>query len=1402
MSENLFSFMNDPQLAALGEEMEQNLFTDPQSMLVKARVYSEKLVKRIMDHEKLEEVFELKHVERLHKLLRHDLITDEIHQKLDWIRRIGNKAAHEPDFGNMEHALKAHRYLYELSVWYQELYGEWDFQAPPYRIPQPKVNETIDKDQLSEMIRQVIEQTLGQTMDQTFKNIQDEWKKIKAQSEEIKNDKETQNQTQDELENRMYENGKKLPFNLVQYLQEKGLEVIDKRKSGGALWVVGGWELNEVLFPLKEYKVYFRFTKKGGRSTKHRPAWFLLGKVQDSDSHVTGTNETSTNEGSSSESLPGKKGIDGLDSTEIKNEHTEKKETESRLFQVKQLQMEMLDQDQLHIPQHLLNQELKNFDAPVLSRFGERYGILRFQDLTINHLRAFYMEEKEAFFDLLLQLWFLGIIFTGKLRSLFHIEYEDTGEWLEVQSDVDPFLKDVFPLQWADSFKRFGISTLQQMHYLPVHSLKWLLKDFYEEMLRFPAEYSEQEVKEDQKASEKVIIRYQDEWIEIPPEQVDQEITFEDFPGCNSLIRGLKGTLNIQTLGELPSPLDHVHTHLKNVGPAAVKKFWGHLTKRLASHPRENSMHHEGNGISFQGESISFSPLIKEKEIEYDQFTSIDHLIRQLKEHGIKRYEQLPYRLETLCSLSGVGQLKVEKFFQQLKSIVINLEKAEEEQAILKQMTKVEQFQYFFTQFTTKLEHAMVHHELEKQFRIKNRFIEILKRKYEQFHRGHHMTLAGLGEEFGVTRERIRQIVKKGILKLQPIYQPWLDRLENMLEEDWIIENKWIDCRNFYHFIAVEILEVHEIHLHHEIQVISKKPMQEIEKMKRQIQHDVIQQYRGRFVSQEEIKAIIKQVQADENIPRSYAQSLIDGMFCQTQSGEFVLARSKKMDIVEMVLKQFPEGVEIYKQAAELCQRGNEIIPGMFQDEREFTSVFGREDFSEKVYLWGRGTYIHASYVTVPQDLVNQFIEEIEGMLNDRPFVAVNKIYELHQDALVQNQIPNEYALYEILRKHAKTESVAFPKFPRITRPGVSLGKNRDLIMAYIREMNRPVQVKELKEEFVGKRGWQRFTLEWSLSTEDAIIQVDFGEYALLEFYTHITPEVLEPIQQKIDRNLELYPAIQVRGLFYEFESYCKGQGIHSHYLLYSLLKHRFRGQYQFPRYPHIARLDTDIDNLTVTTMIEDYLLDQGCEVSREEVIGYITEEIGAREVTLYVALQHSDKIFYYTRGQFSEFIHQDVIGWNEEKQEQLHRTILEIMNRELEKSKKPFILMDQCFREELLPPLENEIPWTLDLLIECVKRDSYFLLMGSLGRVLLKRENPWKILTETDLITYILQEEFHGAAKKKDLYTVLQTIGFSADGDILHETKVQLQEGTAPFVQIGDEFLMKSFLDSGDTHE
>lgn len=60
----------------------------------------------------------------------------------------------------------------------------------------------------------------------------------------------------------------------MSFLQDKSLEVVDKRASGGALWVVGGAELAPLMEELKARGIVFTLAPEGGRASRHLPAWF------------------------------------------------------------------------------------------------------------------------------------------------------------------------------------------------------------------------------------------------------------------------------------------------------------------------------------------------------------------------------------------------------------------------------------------------------------------------------------------------------------------------------------------------------------------------------------------------------------------------------------------------------------------------------------------------------------------------------------------------------------------------------------------------------------------------------------------------------------------------------------------------------------------------------------------------------------------------------------------------------------------------------------------------------------------------------------------------------------------------------------------------------------------------
>jgi hypothetical protein len=62
---------------------------------------------------------------------------------------------------------------------------------------------------------------------------------------------------------------------LLGLLAAESVEVIDKRRAGGALWVVGGPELAALMDRLAARGFRFSYSKDGGRASKHRPAWWI-----------------------------------------------------------------------------------------------------------------------------------------------------------------------------------------------------------------------------------------------------------------------------------------------------------------------------------------------------------------------------------------------------------------------------------------------------------------------------------------------------------------------------------------------------------------------------------------------------------------------------------------------------------------------------------------------------------------------------------------------------------------------------------------------------------------------------------------------------------------------------------------------------------------------------------------------------------------------------------------------------------------------------------------------------------------------------------------------------------------------------------------------------------------------
>lgn len=155
------SFLEElnPTAVQIANKMEELIFEDASSAIVKARKFAETILKDVIKIEKLEVPSRINLYEMILMLSKEEIITKDVQKTLDTIRIIGNKAAHEgSNDEDLTQAFKLHKEMYKLGVWYYEVYSSnHDFKIPPYEKPQPmkkieaiieqKVKELLQKDE-------------------------------------------------------------------------------------------------------------------------------------------------------------------------------------------------------------------------------------------------------------------------------------------------------------------------------------------------------------------------------------------------------------------------------------------------------------------------------------------------------------------------------------------------------------------------------------------------------------------------------------------------------------------------------------------------------------------------------------------------------------------------------------------------------------------------------------------------------------------------------------------------------------------------------------------------------------------------------------------------------------------------------------------------------------------------------------------------------------------------------------------------------------------------------------------------------------------------------------------------------------------------------------------------------
>lgn len=1398
MEASNFAFLRElhPELASLAEQAEGSIWMNPRGTLVQGRLFGEILATTISTQEKVEPVFSIKQIDRLHKLAREGLLSEEVRNKFEWLRMNGNSAAHSGGEVHLDQALTAHRNMFELSAWYMELYGSVDIQIPSYHMPVNKqpTNQQIeqppvlDTGLVEKVISDQFEARLLPTLDEKFRSIEQALQRI-VETQAAPRDVITSASSvaQPVVEIQPAHEGSSPTespgrIEIAEELKCRDLSVLDKRPFGGALWVVGGWELKETLLIWNDQGIHFRFAKNGSQSTKRKPAWFMLGKNPSAERWITASLSNGELAASPRESMKGT-----LLEVEADGAGEVQKSREIQRGQ------EVQQTDAVSVPEKLQAQPLRGYASEKLTEISAALGVVTFGDWNEERLLTLYEQQPKLLHDVMVQLWFFGFQFDGKLGRFIKLQRADSDGYIgdiEVNKSVAELLTpDVCRL-----LGRFGIVDTRQLSGIPLSSLAWLLRGRHAETVERLRELETRPAERDLAGISEAeagykIVRLNREQLLIPEQLWSTRIEDLNFQGCNALLRGIVKDWNIHVLGELPEVLSILPTRIKAVGLVALAKFFEQLKGLLGtagtvtlSGETEREELKQSATVSEVGEFLWHTEITsvskEESALPLDEtfFMGIEKLMSAFQESGIRTVGELPCGLEQLRLYKGVRVPAIQKFHDQLVQMLMHYRAAQEDAIKWNAMSLEERIDNAIGRIEQSWHSWM---QGQDKSRGSERNLELLHFRWNIAKAGRRATLEETGNHFGLTRERVRQILSKQIERLAPDTQ----QLEHTIRAACQPLNGFyyypLHAKDsFVHYLLIDILGAKGLTYLEEYGWWSERDPSEIEFTEQALHKTLKQMYKGTLIGKQMLLETLDTLAEEYKYPAALLLVLSQSVLIPSNN-EFILANSSKADLVEMVLKKYPDGVEVYKKADELIKEANALWFDSFTKERDFTSILSRDEYADTAYLWGRGIYIHHSFVKPDLILIEKVSLACEQLLEVQSPISVGRMYNQFAELLQAAEVPNEYALYTLLRKYGFS-SLQLRKFPHIwhENDGFQLN-NSEMIKSYIREMNRPVRKEDLLREFVKNRGWKPFTVEYNLSTDPDYIRVDYGVVGLREFY-YLDEANIKQLFKKLNTLLEDRSILHVNLLFEENKEYCQSLDIHSPFLLYDLLQEYADSDIRFIRFPYVVPAGGDIEKVSTQVLIEQYIADQSLEipVPREQVLQWLTEELGGREESLDLILAVSKDIIYYLRGQYGEYIHRQNLGWNEDKEEEL----LALVDTKLQVASqdgKPYLLAKEMVNEELLPKLKVDLDWSEDLLIDLLKKSGKVQLIGSYDAIIVSLSDP-KIRRESDFVAYVIKQYFGGRVQERALTRKLAELRYSKDGKLLFETLEDIENGTA----------------------
>ncbi|MBN1460044.1 MAG: hypothetical protein JXA57_10925, partial [Armatimonadetes bacterium] len=295
--------------------------------------------------------------------------------------------------------------------------------------------------------------------------------------------------------------------------------------------------------------------------------------------------------------------------------------------------------------------------------------------------------------------------------------------------------------------------------------------------------------------------------------------------------------------------------------------------------------------------------------------------------------------------------------------------------------------------------------------------------------------------------------------------------------------------------------------------------------------------------------------------------------------------------------------------------------------------------------LWGRGEYIHRAHVVLPEALLSRVTRWLRGKLRPGvPFYDMTGAFSRFQLECEESGIPNTYALYSCLRAYSP-EKLGCPRYPYVVGSNTTQRETLPVVLAeYALDAGGPVSLRDMVTHAEKVLGVPEERVHLRLGSIPSLIRVGRGQYLHLDLLD-VSSAQLKPLTSELLALLEANTHISVRRLFEARRVTCQTLGIRTPTMLYYVLRHSRPAGVGFPRYPQISTLSSETGQKRRDTADEvlAYLRNKKGPCSIDELEEQFVERRRYGMGTVYGVID-GPEVVRHSRG---AVVHLDTLAWN-----------------------------------------------------------------------------------------------------------------------------------------------------------